>query len=313
MSVEEFNAKKEARKHYLKYFRGWFVVVAIMLVLSGVVFARNLFGKGERTNDEAPDERVFDYADVLTDEEEEKLTKLIAKSEKKIQADIVLVTIDKSVEGDEAKEKYGYRSYYWDANMQDIADDFYDENMFGYDEEYSGALLLMNWYEDEEGSQRGAHLSTCGKVMDKFSTRKIDQVIDSVANVILSGGSPYKAYKAYVNKTVSLMGIGLPPYAIFLFLLAAAIIPIIVASSFVAVKSISKEGSVTTSSHTYVSERSSNNIIRDEFVRKNVTSRRIPRNTTSTGGGGGGVRSSGGGGRHISSSGRVHGGGSRRF
>ena len=53
-----------------------------------------------RGNSQDPTERVFDYADMLTDEEEQNLREYIAECEEKIQADIVIVTISESVEYD---------------------------------------------------------------------------------------------------------------------------------------------------------------------------------------------------------------------
>lgn len=309
MSVEEFNVKAEARKQYLKYFRGWFVVLAILLVVSGVILAGKLLKKdSDRTNDEAPEERVFDEADVLSDQEEEKLRKLIAKAEEKIHADIVLLTIDQTVEGKLAKEHYGYRFEDWESNMHDIAENFYFDNLFGYDEEYSGGILVMNWFgAGTSSSQRGVHLALDGEAEAKISSREMAQITKKVQDVILAGGSPYKAYKAYVDKMVTLMGGGLPSYVMTIFALAALIVPIIVASIFIAVKSISKEGKVTTNVNTYVSQNTGNRTMRDDFIRKSVTSRRIPKSTSS----GGGVRSSGGGG--FSGGGRSMSGSSRRF
>jgi len=314
---QDYDVKKEARKHYLSYFKGWFILLGILAVVCGVMIGgKMLKGKVARTNDEAPDERVYDHAEVLSDSEEEKLRKLIKKSEAEIQADIVLVTIDQPVEGSEARQKYGYRSDDWDQNMQDLADDFYDENMFGYDEEeYSGVLLLMNWYSDSDGSQRGAKISTLGNVYEKIDDRGIDRIVDAVANVIVSGGSPYRAYKAYVNEVVDLMDIRLNIAPMWIFVVAALIIPAIVALIFVTSKAIGSQGKVTTSVNTYVSENSRNNTTDDSFIRKSVTSTRISTSSSSggsvtrSGGGGGGGR----GGSHVSSSGRTHGGGGRRF
>lgn len=312
---QDYDVKKEARKHYLSYFKGWFILLGILAVICGVMIGgKMLKGKVARTNDEAPDERVFDNADVLSESEEEKLSKLIKKAEAEIQADIVVVTIDQAVEGSEARKKYGYRSDDWDQNMQDLADDFYDKNMFGYDEEeYSGVLLLMNWYSDSDGSQRGAHLSTCGNVYEKFGDRQVDQVIDEVVDVILAGGSPYKAYKAYVDKVVDLMDDRLHLAPMWIFVVAALIIPVIVSLIFITSKAISSQGKTTTGVNTYVSENSRNNTTDDSFIRKTVSSTRI---STSSSSGGGVTRSGGGGGRggsHVSSSGRTHGGGGRRF
>ena len=313
---QDYDVKKEARKHYLSYFKGWFILLGILAVICGVMIGgRVLKGKVARTNDEAPDERVFDNAEVLSESEEEKLSKLIKKAEAEIQADIVVVTIDQAVEGSEARKKYGYRSDDWDQNMQDLADDFYVENLFGYDEdEYSGVLLLMNWYSDEDGSQRGAALATDGSVYEKFGDREINQVIDEVVDVILDGGTPYKAYKAYVNKVVDLMDDRLHLAPMWIFVVAALIIPAVVALIFVTSKAISSQGKTTTGVNTYVSENSRNNTTDDSFIRMTVSSTRISTRSSSSGGvtrsgGGGGGR----GGSHVSSSGRTMGGGTRRF
>ena len=59
-------------------------------------------GDVPRTNNEAPTERVYDYADVLTDQEEADLRRYIAETEKKLHIDIVLVTFSQSVEGADA-------------------------------------------------------------------------------------------------------------------------------------------------------------------------------------------------------------------
>lgn len=308
----DYDVKTEARKQYLKYFKGWFIVLAILLVISGMIFVRNLTNKPvPRTNTKAPQERVYDKADVLSEREEDKLRKLIAKAEAEIQADIVLMTIDQPVEGREAREEYGYRSDNWEQNMQDLADDFYDNELFGYDEEYSGVLLLDNWYSDGFGSQAGSWLSSSGKVFDELGEREIDRIVNKVYYTIEEGGSPYKAYKAYVDEVVKIMGGSTPIVSMGVVVLVALIVPLVVAGIFISGNAVSKEGNVTTNANTYVSGKVRNNIISDDFIRKSVSSRRIANNS----GSGGGTRSSGGGGRggaHISSSGRSHGGGGRR-
>lgn len=308
----DFDVKAEARKQYLKYFAGWFIVLGILLVVSGLFFAKNALKKPvPRTNTQAPEERVYDNADVLTAKEEEKLRKLIAKAEAEIQADIVLVTINQPVEGEEAKNKYSYRSTDWEQNMMDLADDFYVSNLFGYDSYYSGVLLLDNWYKDGYGSQAGSWLATGGNVYEEFTEYKINQVLDEVYYTIVDGGSAYQAYKAYIDEVVKLMGGSTPIVSTGTIVLLALIVPIVVAGIFMATKSVSKDGKVTTNVNTYVNGNTRNNIVSDDFIRKSVSSRRIQSSSSS----GGGTRSSGGGGRggsHVSSSGRTMGGGGRR-
>ena len=76
--------KAEARKQYFSYFKIWFIVAAVLMVIAifGVVkFYASV--NSERTNTEAPTERVYDYADVLTDEEEKDLRSYIAVAEER--------------------------------------------------------------------------------------------------------------------------------------------------------------------------------------------------------------------------------------
>ena len=145
-----------------------------------------------RTNNLCPVERVYDYADVLTTEEEEQLRKRIAEIEPQIQADIVLVIISEPMESS---------AITWENAMMNCADDFYDFSNYGYDEESrSGALLLDNWYE----GQAGSWLSTCGAVYEEFGMTEIHCILDEVYYGLDKGN--YDAYSAYVEKVYELMG-----------------------------------------------------------------------------------------------------------
>ena len=79
----------------------------------------------------------------------------IARMEKRHHIDIVLVTISQSVEGRAAMEQvWACAPTDWEQNMQDLADDFWDENKYGYNKgfEGDGVLLLHNWYEGKTAS-----------------------------------------------------------------------------------------------------------------------------------------------------------------
>ena len=70
----EYDVKREARNQYIKYFKIWFIIVAVLLVVSAIKLIGSLFVKEEvivRTNMQAPEERVYDEANVLSDSEEE--------------------------------------------------------------------------------------------------------------------------------------------------------------------------------------------------------------------------------------------------
>lgn len=291
----EKEIKQLARKQYIHYFRIWFIALGILTLVIGIFFAvRTLSALATvRENDVAPEERVFDYADVLTDEEEEMLREHIAKKEKKYKIDLVLVTINEEIES----------QGYWDTVMMNKADDFYDENNYGFNKVHGdGALLLDNWYEDENGSQKGSWLSTCGIVESRFGYDEIDKVLDVVYRKVEK--NPYEAYKAYVDKTCELTtggGTLIPWIAIFL-------VSTVVAAIYAAVHLVQKPAKDTAAPNQYIAGgRPIVKSERDTFMHKNVTKRVI---STSSGGSGGGR--SGGGGHHRSSGGVSHGGGGRR-
>ena len=80
-------------KEWLRYFRIWFLVCGIILVSFVVTFfsvwKEDETPEVERVNQICTEtERVFDYADVLTDEEENKLREYIAECEKETQCGI---------------------------------------------------------------------------------------------------------------------------------------------------------------------------------------------------------------------------------
>ena len=278
--------RKEAFRQYIHYFRFWFILLGVLAVLVAAFFIASLImPEAERGNAAAPSERVFDYADVLTDEEEQKLMEHIARREKEQQIDIVLVTISEDVE----------RDGFWETQMMNIADDFYDQNDYGYDKVHGdGVLLLENWYPGQEGSW----LSTCGRVYEKFSDYDIDIVLDAVYERVEE--SPFEAYMAYVDEVGRRMdgpGFDIPPGVILIVPLVAALI-----YAFVHLRQ-EKARDTTTATSFVQGGKPAMNDSRDEFVRKNVVSRKIQ--TSSSGG-------SGRGGGHRSSGGVRHGGGGRR-
>lgn len=310
----DIDVKKLSKQQYISYFKIWFILLGIVVVVAAVLFVGSLLkpaSKSERENTDSPSERVYDNANVLSDKEEDRLRDLIEETEDRIQCDIILVTINQPVEllSDTEIEKYGYRYNDWEMNMRDLADDFYDHNEFGYDEvgdDGDGVLLLDNWYPEQEGSW----LSTSGKVFEKFGDYEIDRVLDAVWYGLDKG--EYEAYAAYVKKVEQLMSGRSGDLVVYgnggKYIFAVIAIPLIVALFFILGNIKSKEGKVTTTASTYVANGKPRvNVSQDNYLRKHVTSRIIQTSSSS-----GGTRSGGGGGGHRSSSGRSHGGGGRR-
>ncbi len=295
--------RKEAIRKYLKYFRVWFIVAGIAVVLLlGTLVLKIKWNNRTRSNTEAPAERVFDSADVLTDEEEEKLRAAIAEAERYSHADIVIVTVNMPM---------GVSDSEWERNMMNCADDIYDNGKYGWNRAYGdGSLLLDNWYEDADGSQKGSWLSTSGKMENIIGWREEEQVLDDMYEYI--DYDPYRAYLAAVTRLRDLGRYGSDSGSMDLTgVLGAFVVSTIVAAAYLMININQTKAKDTTTAGTYVQggvptlrERS------DDFIRKSVVSHRIQ--SSSGGGGGSSHRGGGSSGHHTSSGGHSHGGGGRR-
>lgn len=273
-------------KEYFKKFWVLYAIIAVLCVVYLIAAGMNGLTATERTNTEClTEERVFDYADLLTDQEEDSLRKLIAKREKQTGCDIVLVVTKEKLE-----EGYSIMEY---------ADDFYDQNQFGYDEPVGdGVLLVDNWYNDSTYNGE-IWFSTCGKAEYAYSDYMIDDLLDYVCQVV--NENPYKAYERYVNQVyrdMSGSGFGFEIKAGTIFFIA-----LFVTAVYLFICLSGHKGKKTTTAYTYVE----NGVPRmnhsdDIFITKRVTSRKIESSSGSRGGGG----------HHRSSGGHSHGGGGRR-
>lgn len=292
-------------KRFLKRFRFCLIILGALAVfyfaLTGIHSLTGSLRNSERQNAECTTkERVFDQADVLSDEEEEKLRKLIAKRERQTGCDIVLVTLNESLR-DYAYERQEYVSA--EKYVMLYADDFYDEHLFGYDKpQGNGVLLLDNLYREDDGYAY-SWLCTTGKAEGKYTNSMIDHLLEK--SYRWSKISPYQGYKAYVNQFYHDMnGFGLVNVNFSVPVLL--VVSLVMAVVFVVVNTGSEAGRKTTSAKTYVKGgKVKMNHKEDRFIRKNVVQHRIQ---TNSGGGGHG----GGGGHHISSGGVSHGGGGHR-
>lgn len=294
--------KAEARKQYLGYFKGWFILVAVVLAITIVLGIRYKNRPVEvRANTTAPTERVYDYADVLTDAEENLLRSYIAEKEALYKADFVIVTFMQEVEGEEAQQKYAYDSTDWETNMQNLADDFWDEKGYGYNKNFEGdgSILIDNRFP----GQRGEWLSTSGNVEWELSAYEIDDILYAVDEYYDS--SPYRAYKAYIDAVCK----NLKPTQIRvgkLYYLIAWIVSAVVALAYASSHLAGNQAKNTVAVNAYVvgGEPHIHNQ-EDQYIRKSVISRHIETSSGSRSGGGGG-------GHHSSHSGASHGGGGHR-
>ena len=82
-------------RNWFRFFRIWFLVCGIIIIICviSMIWNKQNAVNYERVNTYCTEsERVFDYGDVLTDEEEDKLRALIAEKEQVAHCDIILLT-----------------------------------------------------------------------------------------------------------------------------------------------------------------------------------------------------------------------------
>lgn len=299
-----YNYKAEERKRYLKYFMVWMILAGIAVVAFFILLLTHKKDEDNqivRNNNKAPSQRVYDYADVLTDSEEKDLERKIADWEEMGKCDLVLVTINKDFGATSDDE--------WNYAMVNLADDFYDQNAFGYEEPHgNGAILVDNWYHaGKPDSQAGAWLSTSGALEYEIGEYEEDNVWRAFDDGLESSAA--EAYTKALKKvaqysqsaTDSDGGVPQIPWAV------VVVIPVVVALIYAFSNMKQSPGKDTTSATTYVpGGKPAMKNQRDDYLRKTVSKVKIETSSSSRGGGGGSY------GHHTSSGGFSHGGGGHR-
>ena len=119
----------------------------------------------------AAEQRVFDYADLLDDTEEEEMLLWIEDMQENWGLDLAyLTTYD--TEG---------------KSVQQYGADFYVEHDLGLGENYDGVIFVLDM------SQREGQIVTCGKAIDIYTDYYIDQMWDNMVTY-LSDGEYYWAF-----------------------------------------------------------------------------------------------------------------------
>lgn len=277
-------------RQYVRYFRWIFIVTGILAVVyAGLHLLHGLRTFPERTNEEClTRQRVFDYGDMLSEAEEEKLADLIAKRERQTGCDIVLVTLNESLKEYARKKEPNvpYKEF-----VRVYAEDFYDSNAFGYDRPVGdGVLLVDNWYREDDGRVY-TWLTTVGRAEKKYTAARIDHLLDNVYRYVER--DPYRAYKTYINDFYHDMAGGgtFTFYLPYWLPLAAAALSMLI---FVVVHWSYKKGSKTVVPTAYVDGSPQMYKREDVFINKIVTKRHIQRSSGGSGGSGGGGGSHGG-------------------
>lgn len=289
-------------KKFVENFRTSLIVLAVFLVVGiacKIITDRRPDVEFIRNNDQCPEERVFDYADKLTDAQEQELREKIAEAELLCGTDIIVLTLNESLEeyAKSFESVIGYVEPYQYTMV--LADNFYDENMFGFNKPHGdGVILVDNWYREADGGVY-SWMSTSGTAIDNFSSDDIDFILDMCLDYVEE--DPAYAYSYFVE----LVADHLDPNSNLgdaLGGMYSVIIGLVAGLLFFLINFGGKKGEKTVGTKTYVkSGRADIREQQDIFVTKTVTRRKIETESRS-----------GGGGSHISAGGHSHGGGGHR-
>lgn len=235
--------------------------------------------------------RLVDGADLLTDSEEQYILSMLDEVSERQQFDVAIVTTN-TLDG---KSPMAY------------ADDFYDDNGYGWGTSYDGVLLLVSM-ED-----RDWWISTCGYGITAFTDWGIECLSDQFLPDLGNGfyEDSFETFIEGCDEYITLarngepFDIGTEPFdagsALFISIVVGLIAALVIVSSMKAqLKSVYKQNAANYLRGDSMKITDSHEL----FLYRNVN--RTRRQTESSSGGGGSRT-------HTSSSGRSHGGGGGKF
>ncbi|MBR5816512.1 MAG: TPM domain-containing protein, partial [Anaerotignum sp.] len=119
----------------------------------------------------AAEQRVFDYADLLSEEEEQEVQMWAAEMQQVWNMDLAFLTTD-DTEG---------------KSVQQYGSDFYVEQDLGLGENYDGVIFVLDM-----GGREG-QIITCGKAIDIYTDYYIDVMWEDMVG-FLSDGEYFQAF-----------------------------------------------------------------------------------------------------------------------
>lgn len=242
----------------------------------------------------AYEERVFDDAGLLSEDEITQINEEIDTIRSTYDCDVVVVTTNDS-EGKTAME---------------YADDYYDDNGFGIGAERDGIILTINM------DIREYWMSTCGQAILWFSDSEIESMKSTVQSYLSDGSYgdgvlawlgdvsyelEYDDGSGYIIEESNPFAdaLGIVPMALLIGLILAVILIIVLIRICRTAVTPAQAGDYLQKDAITIKKRE------DLFLRSHTTSVKIESDTSSSGGGGSSA--------HTSSSGSSHGGGGGKF
>ena len=130
--------------------------------------------------------KIYDYANILSEEEEVKLRNLINEFMSDKKMDMVVLTVD--------------MPYSVDSENEDYATDFYDYNDFGLDfEHYSGVLLYRNVYSEDPFF----NIYTFGEGQLYYDYYRCEGMLDDIYPYFYKGYNYYQGIWTFIQECES--------------------------------------------------------------------------------------------------------------
>lgn len=249
-------------------------------------------------------QKIYDFSNVLTDEEEQKLTERMHKFTEKYKIDIVILT-----------DNYQYTE---ESQNTTFATDFYDYNDFGINyEKYDGVMLFRNTYEQNPYFDAYSFGNAQLYFYDTRLSNTLDYIYDDMhSETYYSGFNKFidkmeeyynegKLTDYYVDESGFLQKQKTASY--YLKMIGLSMIIALVITGIIIYTLIKKNRMVlkATKATVYMNkEKSKITNVQDNFITSNTTSYVISSDTSSGGGHSSSGGSSGGG---FSSGGGRHG------
>lgn len=256
------------------------------------------FHQFSKTSNAASDvQRIYDHAGVLNDSEKTELEALAEKYYNKNHFNYLVVTTTEKNEYVPSNELVAYDA---EGEVEIYSEAFYTYFTETYGSDYQDCIILAIDLSDNRYADISCHTSDGGKPSSRMENDRCTRVIKKISSKLTNGDycGAMKKYMSTVNRYLQIKA-GINPDSIFLKIWFQALISIIIGGVIIGVMVYQSGGKVTTSSRTYLDEKTSKLLARrDRYIRTDVTKVRRETNSSSGGGGGGSSHSSGGSGSH---------------
>lgn len=269
----------------IKYFKIPLIITAVISVICIALYAKGTsaidYNRYNQTYDNS--QCVYDYAGKMTDEEVASLNDYLTAVEENNCVDIAFITV------------YDDENAYLD-NVKALAEQFAIDNSMGFDQEGGETIVFIdNWSRGGDGKIH-SWIATRGSItksrLDGSRCEDILMVLDDIPG---DYADPYYQYYEIAEKIYHSTRPIHPPFSMVICLIVA----IVVAVVYIAINYRSKIADITVNNSTYLNGgRAEFPVVRDIFLNKTVTKRKIEHDSSSRSGGGGGGGGSFSGGGH---------------